>query len=207
MNWQPNLVPIMSCDWKIYRRTILLQYFCKNAIGALTRALVAHTDEEFTVYFTCPVRNLFSIENVTGFAITATTRAPDGGSTSDIPEGAEHESSYTSDMEDANQTKQMLGGQHRSRSTNYAINAKQNRSDAAGVSSVYVGQLHSRSDVRLVEQVLKSQQTFIIETMIGKLNEILKSYRNKERRDDKIEEKITNLIVQANYHANELKVH
>lgn len=186
----PSINTGVSYEWKMYPKSVLHQFMNEKSIGALTRILVDHTVGELSDYFLNMAKNLFNNASMGLNPTTNNSALPSGVLASNIPEHAPVHSR-------GNSVAGPVQNQQSNQTTNQAMNAgsSMNRMPNNNTGPVYVGRNSMLAQLTDSTGKSKSQQTIIVENIIMKLNEILESYRSREKREDKIEERI-NLIIE-----------
>jgi hypothetical protein len=197
VGWKPTLDNNSSYEWKMYPKTVLLEFMNEKRIGALTRILIDHTAEELFDYFSTMARNLFNDNNMGGAPGMGLSSIPAGAMTSNIPENAppgSHVGSFVG--------RPATGGIFGKAEEEQFEDRRGGRGQDAG--QVYVGRNSMLAQMQDPTGKNKTQQVIMVENMLGKLDEILESYRAREKREDRIEERLETLVDRASYDDEEL---
>jgi hypothetical protein len=197
VGWRPTLDTNSSYEWKMYPKTVLFEFMNEKRIGALTRILVDHTAEELFDYFSTMARNLFNNNNMGGPPGTGPSSIPMGAMTSNIPENAPPGSHVGSVV-----GRPATGGIFGKAEEEYTQDTRGVRGPDGG--QVYVGRNSMLAQMQDPSGKNKTQQVIMVENMLGKLDEILESYRAREKREDRIEERLETLVDRASYDDEEL---
>ncbi|KAK5162691.1 uncharacterized protein LTR77_011244 [Saxophila tyrrhenica] len=201
VNWQPTLDSTSSYDWKMYPKSTLLQFMNEKTIGPLTRALIDHTAEELFDYFSTMAKNLFNNASMGAPSAMNANAMPAGALTSNMPENAPPGSNMGS-ATGRNQNAPATGGI-------FGKGQDESGNDARRTQPPDGSQIYSGRNSMLVQMTdpagkNKTQQVIMVENMIGRLDEILESFRAREKREDRIEEKIDTLVDRTSYDDEEL---
>lgn len=190
VGWKPTLDNNSSYEWKMYPKTVLFDFMNEKRIGALTRILVDHTAEELFDYFSTMTRNLFNDSTIGGVAGMGPSNIPTGVMTSNIPENAppgSHVGSFVGRI--------ATGGIFGKAEEEQFEDRRGPRGQDAG--QVYVGRNSMLAQMQDPLGKNKTQQVIMVENMLGNLDEILESYRAREKREDRIEERMETLVDRA----------
>jgi len=197
VGWKPTLDNNSSYEWKMYPKAVLLEFMNEKRIGALTRILIDHTAEELFDYFSTMARNLFNDSNMGGVPGMGPSNIPAGAMTSNIPENAppgSHVGSFVG--------RPATGGIFGKAEEEQFEDRRGQRGQDSG--QVYVGRNSMLAQMQDPSGKNKTQQVIMVENMLGKLDEILESYRAREKREDRIEERLETLVDRASYDDEEL---
>ncbi|KJX99477.1 hypothetical protein TI39_contig356g00003 [Zymoseptoria brevis] len=85
VEWDPTILNTVSYEWKMYPKTVLIQFMNEKMMGALTRALINYTVEQLSGYFMTMANNLFSNTTIGVNPTVDTSALPPRALVADIP--------------------------------------------------------------------------------------------------------------------------
>ncbi len=201
VGWRPSLDSTSSYEWKMYPRSTLFEFMNGSRIGPLTRALIDHTAEELFDYFSTMARNLFNNASMGVNSNLSTGNLPAGALGSTIPENAPPGSNVGSTTA-RNQNAPATGGIFGKGQDDSGQDTR--RMQPSDGSQIYTGRNSMLAQMTDPKGTNKTQQVIVVENMIARLDEIMESFRAREKREDRIEEKIDTIIDRTSWEDEEL---
>ncbi|KAK6436903.1 hypothetical protein LTR95_006907 [Oleoguttula sp. CCFEE 5521] len=205
VGWQPTLDNVSSYEWKMYPKSVLFDFMKEKQIGGVTRALIDHTAEELFDYFSTMARNLFNNANMGGNPGMNATSIPPGAMTSNIPQDVPNASPLGSTVgrpQNNTQNNTLTGGIF-GKGEESVVQAGQKMQPQEGT-QIYAGRNSMLMQLSEPKGGNKSQQTIVVENMIGKLSEILEAYRSREKRVERLNEKVETLVDRTSWEDEEV---
>lgn len=176
-------------EWKVYPRGVLEQYMKELGIKPLARALVDHTAEDLLKPFMIMSNNLFS--NLGGGGI------PTGYTPGPVPDTDDVRSNTGMNM---GQTQNTAPNPTGSIFAQPGQNQQQDQGQGGGSfhagtdKSFYVGKNSILAQMNDTTGKSKSQQVIVLENIINKLENILESFRSREKTVGRMCEMIETMV-------------